>query len=716
MTDLLASEIAEMTGEQQPEDTGLSDGEFQSAVRNAVDDAEEWLQSDISPDRVRGSRYYKGECDVPGQPGRSSFVMRVVRDSIEQMFPRIMKSFVGATSIVEFTAKSNDEAEQSAAADATAAFDQLFWRENPGWINLENVIRGALKLKTGVFKVFMKDEVTVKQRTFPGGTMEELQLELQQYEGKDYDTEITSETPAIVGTDFFGQPVQGVHVTANVVVKERNEYLCIETVPPEEFIVNRSATSTRPGGFKLVGQHSVRTVSDLVELGVPYETALKHSGESGDSGQTGDYQEQERRERRTTSSDPHDENTFTDPSSRNVDYYELYMTIDRDGDGIAELRRIIGIGNGPAEIVDDMIVDSHPYFDTPAIPIEHNVIGWSIADNTFDLQDVETQLTRFTLDNGALTGNPPRYGLEGAYDDQAATDNQFNSIIDVKSIGAVQTVPFPFVGDKLLAVRESFNETKAERTGISRESMGLDAQNLQASSEIGVLAVLGAGMTQPDMITGTIANRAIAPMALEVCRLLKEGGKPIKIKSDGIYREVDPSQWPDDMAVEVRVGLGTGTREEELAALHQTAARQEKILTTIGPDNGIVTPEQYAYTLHQITKLSGLPQSTAFYNSPDSVAEYMQRKAQEAAMKPQEPPPEVQKAMMDAKTDIDKTKIQTAGDIQEAEIKAASQAEIAEKDRIAESARKVLAMEEEVRLTERAQDMGVSTSADLRGS
>src|SRR3546814_1361295 len=93
--------------------------------------------------------------------------------------------------------------------------------------------------------------------------------------------------------------------------------------------------------------------------------------------------------------------------------------------------------------------------------------------------------------------------------------------------------------------------------------MGLAAQNLQASSEIGVLAVLGAGQTQPEMIAATIAHRALVPMARKVLALVRSSQEgQMEIRKLWQYKTVNPQDWPEDMELEDMDGLGTGSRDE----------------------------------------------------------------------------------------------------------------------------------------------------------
>src|SRR3546814_17062545 len=101
------------------------------------------------------------------------------------------------------------------------------------------------------------------------------------------------------------------------------------------------------------------------------------------------------------------------------------------GDGFAELRHGVGIGDGPAEIVSDEYADDHEWCCSPAIAIEHNLIGESQADNVMDLQAVETQITRQVLNNLVAVNNPRRKAVKAQYDRQSLIANKFEGVIEV---------------------------------------------------------------------------------------------------------------------------------------------------------------------------------------------------------------------------------------------------------------------------------------------
>src|SRR3546814_13507956 len=128
----------------------------------------------------------------------------------------------------------------------------------------------------------------------------------------------------------------------------------------------------------------------------------------------------------------------------------------------------------------------------------------------------------------------------------------------------------------------------------------------------------------------------------------------MEIRKLGQYKTVNPQDWPEDMELEVMVGLGTGSRDENLVALQMIKQEQKEILLTLGPDNPICTPDQYAHTLARLAQLTGVGPRTSFFNQPEQVKQITAQQMQEAKMRPPPPDPRMKKMKLDHKANMDK--------------------------------------------------------------
>src|SRR6056300_28844 len=80
----------------------ISDIEFQSIVRNEIEQALGYYDTEFSQDRIDAMDYYLGEPFGNEQPDRSQVVSTEVSDTIEHIMPSLMRIFTQGETIVDF--------------------------------------------------------------------------------------------------------------------------------------------------------------------------------------------------------------------------------------------------------------------------------------------------------------------------------------------------------------------------------------------------------------------------------------------------------------------------------------------------------------------------------------------------------------------------------------------------------------------------------------
>lgn len=76
---------------------------------------------------------------------------------------------------------------------------------------------------------------------------------------------------------------------------------------------------------------------------------------------------------------------------------------------------------------------------------------------------------------------------------------------------------------------------------------------------------------------------------------------------------IDPRHWDANMDASINIALGTGDTNERLQALMMILAKQEQILQQLGPTNPLVTPQQFSNTLRKVVELSGMKDSSSYF-------------------------------------------------------------------------------------------------------
>ena len=111
-------------------------------------------------------------------------------------------------------------------------------------------------------------------------------------------------------------------------------------------------------------------------MGVPYEEAVElRSTEVEDS-----RVREERIDRRDYITQDQELITL-DKASWPVKVFDLYVRVDRDGDGYTEIRHCIAAGDNINKIVYDEEVPRQPYVSASPVSVPHTVIGRSLADD-----------------------------------------------------------------------------------------------------------------------------------------------------------------------------------------------------------------------------------------------------------------------------------------------------------------------------------------------
>jgi hypothetical protein len=75
--------------------------EIENIVSDAVDQAVDFVESEIADDRIKAQRYFDGETDIGYEEGRSKVVSTKVRDTVRNIMPSLLRIFLSADKTVE---------------------------------------------------------------------------------------------------------------------------------------------------------------------------------------------------------------------------------------------------------------------------------------------------------------------------------------------------------------------------------------------------------------------------------------------------------------------------------------------------------------------------------------------------------------------------------------------------------------------------------------
>ena len=627
----------------------LTEDDIKSIAADAVDNAEDFVNSELVDDRLKAQRYYDGKVDIGEEEGRSRVVSTKIRDKIRAIKPSLMRVFLSTDKPVEFAPTGREDAQ---FAEQATKYVNYKFNTLGGYSVLSDVFADSLLKKCGVVKCYWnieKESETFDHQDLPD---EEFSLIVN-----DPRVEVIKHEE-IIEMDVDDMGVEYQRTMHNVKVSVTEEYgdLCIESLPPEEFFISSEATNL-DDAYAVVHKREMR-VGDLVAMGYDFEVVSELT-----SNDTDNFSDEERFERQNFSLD--DDEQPLDPTMRKVIVSEVYMKIDVDGTGVPVMHKIL-LGGG-----SDELLDYEPWGDLPFAvfqhdPEPHTWVGNSLADILFSEQDAATAMLRGVLDNVALTNNPRTEIVEGMVNVDDFLNNEIGGVVRTKAGGSVTPLTVPFVAGQTLSAVEYFDAQIDQKTGVSAASSGLDPNALQNTTATAVNATVQGAASQIEVMARNLAEGGVTQLFKLMLKLTIENCDKAEMMAVGgnDYMPVDPRSWNKEMDVTVNVGLGTGREGERLAALQQALDMQVQIFTNYGVGNGLVGMTEIRNTLADMLAMGGLRNVNRYFRPMDAETEMMlQQQAQ--AQQGQEPmdqaaaylQAEQMKAQSKAQTDMAKLQI-----------------------------------------------------------
>lgn len=380
-------------------------------------------------------------------------------------------------------------------------------------------------------------------------------------------------------------------------------YLALAAVPPEEMLIVPNSRDWR--GSSTIIHKTTKTVSELVAMGYEWDEVIDLDADD----QQLDEPEKQARDPASTGSIEAERH---DPASKKVMYCEIWTRIDRDGDGIAELKRFC-TGGTELRVLHEDYCDQVNVAAFPVDPEPHTPWALSVADLTADLQFQKSHMWRAAIDSLANSVSPRLGFVEGKVNEADILSNENSAPIRMQAPGMIQPITVPFVGDAALTMMGYADDVREQRTGVTKAAAGLDPDTMQSTTLAAVNATISAAQCQIRMVARIFAEFGMKPLFRGILRTLKHHSmRPRMVRLLGHWVTVDPRDW-SDYDVSVDVALGRGSTTERLGALDRIAGKQEQVIATLGPDNPLCGVAEYRYTLAKMVELAGFKDASRFF-------------------------------------------------------------------------------------------------------
>lgn len=622
------NETEEGEGDYLEANDQMDDRELLARLVMEERDAVDFASMTVAQQRADAMDYYFGREFGNEEDNQSSAISTDVFDVVETMLPAILKPFVSTDDVMSFTPLGPNDTE---AADQESAYlNHVFMHTNDGFGILRKWVWDGLAQKNGVVKYWWDTIQPARIERYFDLTADVLAMIMQDenveiIEGSEHSAQFPqgfNPVPApIPGMPPEQMPPAPMVYDITVRIKEKAKgFAHVAVVPPEEFLISRDATDANPKKARFCEHRRLITISELRQMGYEVDDDMA-SDDVADLMGTPEYISRHTDDNNITSI-----NVGTGPN-REVVVREMYYNIDYDGDGIAEKRCFVVVGD---TILDNYEIEEAPFSGWTPYVIPHKYFGVCPADMAMDTQLQKSTLVRQVLNNAyGINNNRAAISNRVNYDD--IMTNVVNGFVRINAdqIGndIVPLTPQSIISDLLPAI-QYLDAAKENRQGISRLNKGLDANTLNPISATEAAASTEQSQEREQLIARTFAETGLKDLMVSLHGLIRRhGNAPETFQMTGRWVTVDPRSWRKRTDMSITVGLGTGNKQAKMA-FYQMAAQQTQPLMGMG----LVTPVEVYNLAKAFYQAGGEKDYQKFVKDPT---------APDFQAPAQQPPPEI---------------------------------------------------------------------------
>ena len=561
---------------------------------------------DLSEERTLAYEYYLRKPFGNEQQGLSKVINPDVAEVIDGVMPSLLRMFTLQDNLLQFDPEGPGDEE--AAEQQSDYVSHQFFKRNNAFEIMFFWFFDALVMKNGYVKCHWDESIRSKTEVYDNLTDDEVLALLEDEEIEVIEHEQRVEVIKTPEGEQVELPMHRVKYRSTT----KRGYNKVEPVPPEEIRISKDCNSIDPSKANAV--FHVRKVmrGDLIAMEFDAEKVAALPAEADDTKQGED------RERNDRTDDQGVSGSSNDPSRDLIELAEGYIKADMDGDGIPELKQVF-IAGGQLLEYDD--IDRQPFHCLASSPLPHKHFGESYAEKVMDSQLVSSTLVRQILDNLYHTNNPGH----GVWE-QGLSDTTMSDLL-TRRVGSVTTfsrpVPesyapmtVPFTAGESFPMLEYFDRQKRNRTGITADGEGMEPERLKHIQRSVMMTSFDQNKGKIEMLARIFAETGFKTLFLHMHEnILKHQQVEEILKLRDKYVRVNPQEWSERYDMTVQIGLGIGTREQNLLHLEALFETQSMVIQG-GGGNVLVTAQNRHNTLKEMVKNMNYKSPELFFSPP----------------------------------------------------------------------------------------------------
>jgi hypothetical protein len=648
------AEGGEEEGQDKQPEPRLTDEDVRKLISAEVEQAGE-DQSERIDNQSEAVDYFYGR--LPGlsvqdvESEMNGIVSTDVADAVEAVLAEIIPAFTG-TSPVEFV-PSNEQDEAQADIETRAVNHVV--NSAGAFMAINMAAKDALLRRAGILKVWWEEVITVAYNPILDVPIDSMPQILQEgeNEAKELAEANMNEETGVVNGSMRTYTKKG---------KPR-----ISAVPRDEFLISSDAFLPDADAARFVAHQRPVSRSYLIQLGFDPEEVeeLKAEDITNSQATSSRYRSAEDQSKQSP-----------DKSTDQIMAVEAYYHVDMDGDGIAELRRIITAGgsDGTDELLLNEPWDQQPFcIGVPYVGI-YSWDGVSLFDKLKAVQDTKTELLRDLL-NASRRNVRQRTGvIERNVNMDDMLTSVMGGVVRMKDLNSVFPLPNVEVPPQLFNVLGYMDEVRKDKGGGAIDSAA-QVNALAGDTAHGLERMMSAAEQVNAMVAKNLAETMVKPLYLKMHNLLRQYQKnPLVVPGSTGWQTANPMQWSPRDSMVVSLGMSVGERTRRTATL-QMILQTQMTAVQAGKDGTLVSDDNIYQTVMDLVRMSGLPSPEAYWTNPQSPeAQQAAQQKQQAAQQQAQIAQEAAKAQLQVPIQMEQIKAQ--GSVQAAQIRAESQKEI----------------------------------------
>lgn len=571
----------------------ITDEELINLVEQGISNSSgDWLNSsDLTAERQKSTLEYGMVPTGHLSPqGVSQIVSSDTVEAVEGYLAIISELMFNNNKIARFVPTGVSPTDYHNAKVASDLTNYVVFKQNPGWTILNTWTKSALLWKTSHVRWRYVEDHEYTFEEYEEIDQNSLDLLLAD-ENIEVAGSLTYEPRATTMPDGSATFVN-MYSEVRLRRKVDKSRVKIDNVPTENFRISRDATSFEDATF--VGLQSEMSRSELRKY---YPEATKdidwdELGEGSVSWVTKYSNESATRKALTGVEYVLDSSRHAIDIEANtpVTVTECWMRVDRDGDGIAELKYITLAGS---VILGEEDADTVPMASLCPFEIPYEFNGLSIADMIRPSTLATTAIMRGFVENVYLTNYSPKLADPNVVDFSALQNMKPKQLIPTNGNpnGAVAPLSPDTISQGTVPLLELLQIHKEQATGLSKAAQGLnDTLYVSGNSEEKMSRAMSAAQVRVQYMARRFSETGIKRFIEGVYKTMRNSlkGREVEYYDENNYlHKVDPATLPSNMLMIVDADVGEHSNSNTLKKMQMIGSQLLPALKEAGAGSAI---------------------------------------------------------------------------------------------------------------------------------